>query len=151
MFSTGAIITVFIAALLLGVGIGILFSRLFKSISGNSTTLKEKLAEKEQQLADYQSDVTEHFLETSRRVNTLTKNYKDVHEYLATSAAKLANPDMNKDGFSAQITLADKIIDETEDAKIIEQDIQEVLIDENTSIEDGIDSSSTKQKHYEPI
>ncbi len=135
MYSTSGVIFIFVIALIIGTGLGVLLSRVFKSISGNTETLKEKLAKTEEQLADYQVQVTEHFLETSRRVNTLTKNYKEVHEYLASSAAKLANPNMNKDGFAAQITLSnDNTYDtdkEDEKAEVIEQEALDVSLSES--------------------
>ncbi|MGH1472401.1 MAG: YhcB family protein [Cellvibrionaceae bacterium] len=156
MFSTGAIIIVFISALLIGVGIGILLSRFSKSILGNTSSLKEKLAEKEQQLSDYQAEVTEHFLETSRRVNSLTKNYKEVHEYLAEGAAKLANPELARGGFSAQITLADKTSIADDQIKTIEQEeqefTQEIINGENDSGHDaGDNNEQSTPKKYEPI
>ena len=145
MYSTSGVIVIFIIALIIGTGLGVLLSRIFKSISGSTETLKEKLVKTEEQLSDYQTQVTEHFLETSRRVNTLTKNDKEVHEYLASSAAKLANPNMNKDGFAAQITLSSNTLDpekaedeETEAAEIIEQDALEISEDEREG-SDNID------------
>jgi hypothetical protein len=63
---------------------------------GGQSNLEKRLHEAEQQFKNYQADVTEHFEETSRRVNALTRNYKDVHEYLASSAMKLTNPQMSR-------------------------------------------------------
>lgn len=146
MFSTGAIFTVLIIGLLIGFGVGFFFSRIFGSFSGNSSSLKQKLAETEQQLEKYQAEVTEHFMETSRRVNALTKNYKEVHEYLAAGAAKLANPEMVKNGFAAQITL-DEHQRDVENIEIIAQDIDEADNNSATELdEDNVQELQTENK-----
>lgn len=96
------IIVVAILALAAGLAMGILINRRF----GHKTGLEEKLAEAEQRHADYRREVTEHFRETSERVHALTRNYKEVHDYLASSAIKLANADTREQLFSTtRITL----------------------------------------------
>jgi len=92
VYSLGTIIVFSLFTLLIGLGLGVLGFRRF----GGQQDLQQRLQQAEQQFRAYQADVTEHFEETSRRVNTLTRSYKDVHEYLASSAMKLTNPQMSK-------------------------------------------------------
>lgn len=101
MISSAAAIWIAIAALLAGAGIGILLYRSFHPQGKRNQALESRLAEAEQKYNDYQKDVTGHFEETARRVNNLTKHYKDVHEYLASSASKLANPTMSREFIEA--------------------------------------------------
>ena len=91
--------TVFIFTLI-GLGLGALAGawlfRYFGRQGKLAQELEQRLQRAERKFENYQADVTEHFAETSRRVNTLTQNYKDVHEYLASSAMKLTNPQMSR-------------------------------------------------------
>jgi uncharacterized membrane-anchored protein YhcB (DUF1043 family) len=61
-----------------------------------SRDMENRLDKAESQLSDYQHQVSEHFADTSQLVNDLTQSYKNVHEYLANSALKLANPDLSR-------------------------------------------------------
>jgi len=93
-------------ALAVGIALGVLINKQLDPNRRKNSELEKKLAESEQRFADYQAEVTEHFTETSQRVHALTRNYKEVHDYLATSAIKLASPTISKQLFSAtQITL----------------------------------------------
>lgn len=92
MYSFGTVIVFSLLALLIGITVGALAFRRF----GGQSELARRLQDAEQKFKDYQADVTEHFAETSRRVNDLTRSYKDVHEYLASSAMKLTNPQLSR-------------------------------------------------------
>lgn len=96
MFSLAAVLTYSLFALVFGALAGAWLFHRFGSQGKAAQNLEERLQEAEKKFEDYQHDVTEHFEETSRRVNTLTQNYKDVHEYLASSAMKLTNPQMSR-------------------------------------------------------
>lgn len=89
--STFSVILIALITLLIGIALGAALWRKLGTQS-QSRELEEKLKEAEQRLSLYQAEVAEHFLETSRRVNELTRNYKEVHEYLASSAMRLTTP-----------------------------------------------------------
>lgn len=106
MFSSGVLIMVTLLALAVGIALGVLIAKQLDPNRRKNSELAQKLAESEKRFSDYQNEVTEHFTETSQRVYALTKNYKEVHDYLANSAIKLASPTVSKQLFSsAQITL----------------------------------------------
>lgn len=95
MYSLTTVIIVAVVGFIAGGLIGVFGFQRFGRQGLRNQDLAKKLADAEQEMKDYQANVTEHFEETSRRVNTLTKSYKDVHEYLASSAMKLTNPQMS--------------------------------------------------------
>lgn len=58
--------------------------------------LESRLEQAEDNLKGYQQEVSDHFSKTAELVNTLTQDYKDVHEYLANSALKLSNAELSR-------------------------------------------------------
>ncbi|HQQ62705.1 MAG TPA: DUF1043 family protein [Pseudomonadales bacterium] len=56
--------------------------------------LEVRLQQAEQKLKDQQAQVTEHFTHTASLVGNLTRNYRDLHDYLASSAQQLGNIDI---------------------------------------------------------
>jgi len=83
------------AFLLIGAGIGHLYSR--KSGRGDSAAeLKKQLEQSEQQLKRYQQEVTEHFLTVSQLTTNMAQSYRQIHEHLATSAIRLASPEVGR-------------------------------------------------------
>ena len=90
--------TIFLALVCLVIGcvVGAFIARLSMQRDSSNKELQQKLAETEKKFSDYQAQVTEHFLETSVRVNRLTHSYREVHEHLAQSASQLANPDISQ-------------------------------------------------------
>lgn len=97
MVSTTSVILIAILALVVGAVAGALLWRSYGSQHNGKRDLEKRLEDAERRLGDYQNEVTEHFVETSRRVNALTRNYKDVHEYLASSAVKLTTPSLGRE------------------------------------------------------
>lgn len=73
----------------LGIIVGIFFQRNATRDSRKVTRLEQKLAETEDKFTRYQADVSSHFMETARKVQTLNKSYKEVHDQLAAGASKL--------------------------------------------------------------
>ncbi len=73
----------------LGIIVGMFFQRSAKGDSRKVTRLEQKLSETEDKFTRYQADVSAHFMETARKVQTLNKSYKEVHEQLASGASKL--------------------------------------------------------------
>ena len=92
VYSLTTLMVFSLLALIIGILLGALALRRF----GGQSDLERRLQQSEQQFKDYQTDVTEHFAETSRRVNALTQSYREVHDYLASSAMKLTNPQMSQ-------------------------------------------------------
>ena len=84
------------AFFLIGAAIGHLYSR--KSGTGNSSTaeLEKRLEHSEQQLKRYQQEVTEHFLTVSQLTTNMAQSYRQIHEHLATSAIRLASPEVGR-------------------------------------------------------
>jgi uncharacterized membrane-anchored protein YhcB (DUF1043 family) len=96
VFSLYTLITVAVIALAAGCTLGALLSRMLSPQEQKARTLETQLQEAEEQLTGYQQEVTEHFAETAKLVNTLTQSYRDVHEHLANDALKLANVDISR-------------------------------------------------------
>ncbi|MBT7375049.1 MAG: DUF1043 family protein, partial [Porticoccaceae bacterium] len=84
------------ACFLIGAGIGHLYSR--KSSSGDASVrdLEKKLEHSEQQLKRYQQEVTEHFVTVSHLTTNMAQSYRQIHEHLATSAIRLASPEIGR-------------------------------------------------------
>jgi len=95
VFSLSMLIGAAVIGLVAGLLLGILLTR--TSSSGKQLhSVEAQLEQTEQNLNNYQQEVTEHFAETAKLVNDLTRNYRDVHEHLAGSALKLANIDISR-------------------------------------------------------
>lgn len=108
MVSTTFAAVVAVLALIIGAIAGVLLWRSFGPHRDGRRDLEKRLEDAERRLGDYQSEVTEHFVETSRRVNELTRNYRDVHEYLASSAVKLTSPSLGREmRAAAQVSWSD--------------------------------------------
>lgn len=56
--------------------------------------LESRAQEAEQKLKQQQAHVTEHFAHTASLVSNLTRNYRDLHDYLSSSAQQLGNIDI---------------------------------------------------------
>ena len=96
MFTLSTVIVVAVIALVIGVIIGGVLTRLLSPQEQKARSLENQLSDAEQQLKKYQQQVTEHFAQTAKLVNNLTQSYKDVHEHLAGDALKLANVDISR-------------------------------------------------------
>lgn len=85
-----------LAALALGLVVGSLLTRTLHPHERERRELEEKLEKSQDQLKNYQHEVTEHFVQTSELINNLTQSYRDVHEHLATSAMRLTSPEVSR-------------------------------------------------------
>lgn len=74
---------------LLGLFIGMAVQRTTKGDGKKIARLQQKLTETEEKFTRYQADVTSHFMNTARKVQTLNKSYREVNEQLAKGARKL--------------------------------------------------------------
>jgi uncharacterized membrane-anchored protein YhcB (DUF1043 family) len=96
VFSLTTLVIVASITFIVGCLLSLLLTRSLSSSEQKTRHLETRLQEAEDNLSNYQQDVTEHFAETAQLVNNLTKNYKEVHEHLAGSALKLANVDISR-------------------------------------------------------
>lgn len=84
------------AFFLIGAGLGHLYSRKNQSGDQSVADLEKKLEHTEKQLKRYQQEVTEHFLKVSQLTTNMTQSYRAIHEHLATSAIRLASPEIGR-------------------------------------------------------
>lgn len=96
MFPLSTLIIIALATLVLGALIGAGLTKGLSPQEKQNRSLETRLQNAENQLKEYQQEVSAHFAETSQLVNTLTQSYRDVHEHLASSALKLTNPDISR-------------------------------------------------------
>lgn len=88
MYNSEWVAGVAIAALLLGLLLGVVLGR--SSFSGRKTRdLEEELEASRKALEDYRSEVYDQFAETARKFETLNTSYNDLHRHLASSASTL--------------------------------------------------------------
>jgi len=94
--TTLTIVLISAAFFLIGAGVGHLYSR--KSSAGDASVseLEKKLEQSEQQLKRYQQEVTEHFITVSHLTTNMAQSYRQIHEHLATSAIRLASPEIGR-------------------------------------------------------
>lgn len=84
----------------LGLLLGAVFSRSLGKDSGKSKRLEQKLTETQEAYTRYQAEVSAHFMDTARKVQTLNNSYREVHEQLATGAQRLCSDDEASDFLS---------------------------------------------------
>lgn len=93
MDSNANLILVAIASGAIGIVIGAYLT--WRGIRPQSRQqLESRLQEAEQKLKQQQAQLTEHFTHTASLVSNLTRNYRDLHDYLASSAQQLGNIDI---------------------------------------------------------
>ena len=96
--------------LVVGIVAGLYFARLDDVSNRQKNALQQKLYDSEQQLKNYQSQVSEHFLKTASLVNSMTESYKAVHEHLSQGARQLCDSPVTV----AQLEMpATKLLDST--------------------------------------
>ncbi len=89
MYNLPELIVIGVAALLIGTGIGVFFSRIFTPDKRKSRELEKELQEANASLKNYQQEVSEHYVKTAKLVEDLTDSYRNVHNHLAEGAATL--------------------------------------------------------------
>jgi len=88
----------------LGIMVGAVFHRSFQGETSKNKRLEQKLAELQDTHSRYQAEVSEHFMDTAKAVQTLNKSYRDVHSHLAKGASRLCNDDHSDDFLSINFT-----------------------------------------------
>jgi len=85
--------TILIAGLLFIVGltIGGIAGRWRGKHDNKSRELTKELDQLRADMKNYRTEVGQHFSKTGELFNTMTQNYRDIYEHLATGAQKLSN------------------------------------------------------------
>ncbi len=95
MFSLETLIMVGAILFCAGGLVGAIISRSLAPAHGQRD-LEERLKASRHELAQYQQDVAQHFIETSKLVNKLTQDYRNVHEHLAQGAMELTTAEISQ-------------------------------------------------------
>jgi uncharacterized membrane-anchored protein YhcB (DUF1043 family) len=95
VFSLSTLVFTGFFFLLCGTALGAFLLHIFRS-NIYSRELEERLNEAESSLQNYQRDVAESFSQTSQHISDMTRCYREMHEHLASSALKLATPDISR-------------------------------------------------------
>lgn len=93
---TTSILIIGLSCLVAGLIIGFIMARTLHPKERARKDLEDKLQKSQDQIKDYQQEVTEHFMKTSELVNNLSHSYRDVHEHLATGAMRLTNTEISR-------------------------------------------------------
>jgi uncharacterized protein len=83
------VIAAAVAALIVGLGLGLLWGRRSSPAGQKHREVERKLDQVLQDKKAYEDEVVEHFSETALLLNQLTNSYRDVHNHLANGAAEL--------------------------------------------------------------
>ena len=89
MFSLTSVI-IGLVCTILGGAIGLFWGSRIGATPQKTRELEKHLHEKQDEIKSYQREVTEHFTETSQRLQQLAESYKDIHNHLAQGADKLS-------------------------------------------------------------
>ena len=93
MDTNADVILIALASGIVGMAIGAFL--MFRGIHPKSRQqLEARLQEAEQKLQQQNTQITEHFTHTASLVSNLTRNYRDLHDYLSSSAQQLGNIDI---------------------------------------------------------
>jgi uncharacterized membrane-anchored protein YhcB (DUF1043 family) len=95
VFSLSTLVFTGFFFLLCGTALGAFLLHVFRS-NIYSRELEERLNEAESSLQNYQRDVAESFAQTSQHISDMTRCYREMHEHLASSALKLATPEISR-------------------------------------------------------
>ena len=88
-YSQTIVIIAGVALFVVGLGLGVLFGRRSSPAAKRQREAELKLDQVLQDKKAYEDDVVEHFTDTARLLNTLTEQYRDVHNHLALGASTL--------------------------------------------------------------
>jgi uncharacterized membrane-anchored protein YhcB (DUF1043 family) len=95
VFSLSTLVFTGFFFLLCGTALGAFLLHIFRA-NVYSRELEDRLYEAETTLQAYQRDVAESFSQTSQHIHNMTQCYHDMHEHLASSALKLATPEISR-------------------------------------------------------
>lgn len=85
---------------LLAFAAGVVLTRHFSPTTRNNTSesiaLQKQLDKSNQQLKRYQQEMSDHFITVSHLTANVTQSYRQIHEHLASSAIRLASPEIGR-------------------------------------------------------
>jgi hypothetical protein len=85
-----------VIAFLAGAGATFFYLRHLEDNESGTGDLQRKLEKSEQRLKRYQQEVSEHFIAVSHLTTNVAQSYRQIHEHLATSAIRLASPEIGR-------------------------------------------------------
>lgn len=85
-----------VIAFLAGAGATFFYLRHLEDNESGTGDLQRKLEKSEQRLKRYQQEVSEHFITVSHLTTNVAQSYRQIHEHLATSAIRLASPEIGR-------------------------------------------------------
>ena len=88
-YSLVILIAIGAVALIVGLGLGLVFGRRNSNAGQKYREVERKLDQVLQDKKAYEDEVVEHFSDTAKLLNNLTESYRDVHNHLAQGAAVL--------------------------------------------------------------
>ena len=83
-------------AFVAGAAAVLLFVRQSEKDAADTDDLQKKLLKSDQQLKRYQQEVSEHFITVSHLTTNIAQSYRQIHEHLASSAIRLASPEIGR-------------------------------------------------------
>ncbi len=95
MISTSALIAAALVSLVIGICIGLLVARLF-NIGSKPSSAEAKLNTLESEYTQYQQNVAQHFVDTSRLIVETQQRQKDLHEHLVSGALHLTSAEVSR-------------------------------------------------------
>lgn len=104
------------ALFIIGLTIGGIAGRWRGQHDNKSKQLEEEVDKLRNDMNDYKEEVGEHFHKTGELFNTMTQNYREIYEHLATGAQKLSNDEASifqLNGFNDAPKLSDSSSDST--------------------------------------
>lgn len=89
MYGTDMLLGAGLGGLLIGGILAFFWGRSSSDGSQQAREMERKLEQVTKEKKAYEQRVTEHFMETANRLNSLTANYRSIHEHLADGARAL--------------------------------------------------------------
>ena len=83
-------------AFVAGAAAVLIFLRQSDKSAADTSELQKKILKSDQQLKRYQQEVSEHFITVSHLTTNIAQSYRQIHEHLATSAIRLASPEIGR-------------------------------------------------------
>jgi uncharacterized membrane-anchored protein YhcB (DUF1043 family) len=95
-WSGGSVLLVAVCAFVAGAIVALKVFRPTNQKTSDTLELQGKLDKSNQQLKLYQQEISEHFITVSHLTANITQSYKQIHEHLASSAIRLASPEIGR-------------------------------------------------------
>jgi len=114
MYGMDMLVGAGLGGLLIGGILAFFWGRSSSDGSQQARELERKLDQVTREKKAYEERVTEHFMETANRLNSLTENYRSIHEHLADGARTLCGDsiEVKVDRLSGDTgAMEDKLID----------------------------------------